>query len=145
MKLHLRIISVFLAFLMIVSTGGIAISKHICNGEIKNIAINKKAESCNHSQGKTIQCPVHKDMVITIEAEKNGCCEDTNDLIRDDSEQISYNGDATPVFEMVLLYSYPYINLIASQKSNDTQHFRDLKLPPLIHKDIPIEVQSFLL
>lgn len=146
MKLHIRIISVFLAFLVILSSSGIAVSKHLCNGELKDMAINTKAESCNHAASATIKCPIHKDMVLAVETGDKGCCEDTNQLIKEDADQITSSANTLPNFEIVFLYSYAYASLNISQHfTQPTLHSVNLKIPPLIHREIPIEVQSFLL
>jgi hypothetical protein len=134
----------FLAFAVVLSTGGVAISKHMCNGEVKDVAVFHEAESCEHSPAvQLVQCPVHQDMVIPNEGNTDDCCSDTTDLLKDDRPQTETKSFIIPDFQLAILYVFRYAanNEFEVLKYNIVL----LHLPPLINQEITILVQSFLL
>ncbi len=136
-----------MAFLVVLSASGVAVSKHLCKGEVKNMAIFHIAKSCDHAKNSTtIQCPIHKDMVIHLgDDQNNKCCSDTTELIKDDHPQIDCQPFEMPDVPMVIvcMIQYSGINITLSSDSDLDDHF--LHLPPLINLEIPIRVHSLLL
>lgn len=46
-----KIANIVLAFLLLLSTAGVTISKHYCGGELKSIALDKNADKCCETPG----------------------------------------------------------------------------------------------
>ena len=147
MHIHLRIISLALMFTIILSTGGIVISKHICNGEVKDIGINQDAKACDHSmQKQAIQCPVHENMVIYTDQESNGCCENTADYLKDHDPKIDVIDELNPKFQVFLLYTVQFITIDNFSNTYKLNNFySEFIKPPLLNQEIPILIQQFLL
>lgn len=148
MKLHLRIIALFMAFLVIFSTAGLAVSKHFCGDVLKTVAINHEATPCVHQALQvTVDCPVHGKIVIPIKIIEKDCCHETNQLIKNDIPQsISFSTlltDIQPVFVFTLVTLFNYETVI----QNHTKSFSIFEglAPPLINKSIAVLFQSFLL
>ena len=66
MKLFRSISVVLFAILVLVSSSSVMVGMHICKGDVKNIALFEKAESCQKEKALP---PCHKHM-------KPACCED---------------------------------------------------------------------
>jgi hypothetical protein len=130
----------------VLSTGGVAVSKHLCDGEIKDIAFFHAADPCEHSASATsIQCPIHEDMVIFFEIETDDCCTDTTELVRDEHPQIVTKSLDIPDFQLGILYTFIYSKMSVLESTDSKFNSPFLHLPPLINQDINILVQSFLL
>ncbi len=135
-----------MAFLIVVSTSGVAISKHLCNGEVKDIAVFHKAESCDHvGKSVTMNCPIHEGMVIQVNDDGNNCCSDTIELLKDDQPQIDVKPFEMPFLQWVFLPLILYLEINPSLLVVTELKDQHLHLPPLINQEIPILLQSFLL
>ena len=131
---------------IVLSTGGVSISKHFCNGDIKDIAIFHLAEPCEHgSASNSIQCPIHEDMVIYLNDENSDCCTNTNELIKDDHLQINVKPLEIPYFQLVILYVLHRLDVNDFSNNISKLNLHSLHLPPLIGQEVTILVQSFLL
>ncbi len=148
MKLYLQWLSVVMAILILFSSTGIVVSKHLCEGELMDVAWFTTAEPCEHSSAATtMQCPVHEGMIIHPDNQNNDCCEDTKDLVKDENPQMNVKdrieGNNQPV--VVLLVNF-LININTSfNLSSGNLLANNLHVPPLIDQDIPVMYQSFLL
>jgi len=147
MRIHLRIISLLLMFTIMLSTGGVVISKHICDGEVKDIGINQDAKGCDHSmQKQAIQCPVHENMVIYTDQDSKGCCEDTADYLNDHDPKIDVINELNPKFQVFLLYTVQFITVDTYSNSFSLDnYYSEFIKPPLLNQEIPILTQQFLL
>ncbi len=147
MKLHYRFIALFMAFTVVASTSGIAVSKHICDNVIKKIAINHNAEPCIHKEEEVkIECPEHGEMVLTYDQARMDCCEDTTDYYKDDNPKNLSISEITVIPQLFVLFVivFPEYNFNVFN-TNQSLNPDNLVLPPLIDQDIPVLVQSFLL
>ncbi len=131
---------------IVLSTTGVSISKHFCNGKIKDIALFHQADPCEHNNtSNAIQCPIHDDMVIYLNDKNRDCCTNTTELIKDEYPQINVKPFEIPDLQLVILYliHHLFIDELNYNVSKLNLHF--LHLPPLIGQEITILVQSFLL
>lgn len=144
-KLHLRIISLILAATIVLSTGGIAISKHLCNGEVKDVAVFHKAEPCEHSAAvQPVKCPIHENMVIQPDRNIKDCCSETNAYLNDDEPKNTNSSEFSVTFELVVLYTYFHYlfnNYIQDELTENTIS----EIPPLLNQDLHVLVNTFLL
>lgn len=147
MKIHYRIIALFMAFTVTLSTAGIAVSKHICGNVVEKIAINHPADPCIHdTQPITISCPEHGEMAIQMDVSKMNCCNETTDYIRDDHPK---NLDATDFSffpEFIVLYTFTLNEiLLTNYFSKSKLHAVNAEIPPLINQDKYVLIDSFRL
>lgn len=122
---------------------------HLCGGELQNIAFFAKAESCNHvskdhhvAKKNKSSCPFHS----STKKNKDGCC--------DDKELMLEFLDVTSVFGAPMqlsvhhgiLFQLPQtsLNKVVLSILFKRPQYLNYK-PPLIFKDIPVHIQSFLI
>ena len=99
-------------------------------GDVRNVALMHKAESCMGESGMDMP---------------EGCCTDTVEEFKiEELNKANFGLDLTPeLFVVAVISSYLYeINLEATPSVQTA--FLNYK-PPLIERDIPIDVQSFLI
>ena len=147
MKIHYRIIALFMAFTVTLSTAGVAVSKHICGNVVEKIAINHPADRCIHdTQPMTISCPVHGEMQIGVDASKMNCCEETTDYFRDDHPKNLNTTDVSFIPELIVLYTFTLTDILATDYLHGSKlHAADAEIPPLINQDKYVLVESFRL
>lgn len=145
-----RIFALTMAFLMFISSAGIAIDMHYCGGELKSVSVFGKAKNCHELEDKVPvkACPHHKNMNL----EKSGCKED-KDCCSNKTEYYQSDQDLflqAPIPFQVkefhqFIVAYTSVFLMPQNRINREilpfDHYR----PPLILKDISILIQSFLL
>ena len=128
---HLRkIVNVFLALLLLLSTMGVTMHKHYCMGRLKNVAFFHQAESCQNEM----------DMNSVMD-----CCNDTEEEFKvENLTKVVHEFDFSlnPGFTAVITYLLIDFDL---RSSSITKALYQNYKPPLIDYDINILVQSFLL
>ncbi|MDH3710413.1 MAG: hypothetical protein OER04_11020 [Cyclobacteriaceae bacterium] len=133
MQVFRKITTICLALLLMVSTSGLTINKHYCLGFLKDISILHEASSCMAEMNlQEEECPME-------------CCEETSESVMvDDFKQAGFNTNLAPDLKLIAVISHFLADaqLISSEISHN--HFQYYS-PPLIDRDIPIMVQSFLL
>jgi len=132
---------------------------HFCKGELKNVSLITKAKECNKKDCKSHQASDYSLLGVNTdqlpksccdgpaeEAPTKGCCDDTTEYISLDSEFTA--PDIVTLYDVlpVLLVLHPEIfSSLTSTVTGGAQwsflHFH----PPLLTKDIPVLVQSFLI
>ena len=147
MKIHYRIIALFMAFTITLSTAGVAVSKHICGNVVERIAINHQADPCTHDKKSvTITCPEHGEMVIEVDAGKMNCCEETTDYIRDDHPKNLNSVDFSFFPELVVLYTFTFNTILLTDSFQGTKLYAvNAEIPPLINQDKYVLIDSFRL
>ena len=137
-----RFISFCLVALVFLSSAGITVDFHFCNGELKSFSFFGKAKPCHEPSLK--QCPFHKNMVVKSD-DKKGCCENKTVHFQSDQEQnfqaINFNFELN-LQKLVLAYASVYFfTSNDKQELNSIAHYK----PPSISRDISVLFQSFLL
>lgn len=133
-----KIISVFLAFVVLIMTSGFTVSSHICGEE----------------KVKTVFGISHTDVSCGMEEEADNVC-DRNDMItsnccQDELQQIKLDENYTQQFTEVnfnngfvaVLFTVVF-DLFSSEASQEF-FYSDYSPPPLV-RDIPVLIQSFLI
>lgn len=130
MKFLAKILNIFLALLLLLSTSGVTLHKHYCMGRLKNIAVFQEAESCIAKMG----------MERAMD-----CCEDVKEELKvTDLNKVSFGFSLTPQLHLLAVIAYIFIDW--DLFSNVNRHFPYVNYkPPLIDPDITVLVQSFLL
>ncbi|MBJ2173360.1 hypothetical protein JBL43_03880 [Aureibaculum sp. A20] len=135
-KSILKISSLFMAVILLFSTLSFTVQKHICAGEVADIALFGNLESCNMHDAK-------KDINLSS-FEKESCCHDNSQFIKGSNAELKSSkasqGDFT-VLTAVFLYTY--FNSYEPLEKNLTD-FKNYS-PPIVIKDIPVLYESFLI
>ena len=103
-------------------------------GRVKDVALFEKAHSCMEMAGLGDE----EDCLP-------GCCKDTSEEFKVvDFQQASHEVDLSFDGKLLAVITYMMIDLdLVSSATNNTAYLN--YKPPLIHKDIPVLVQSFLI
>ena len=139
MKLLKPIVSSMIALLVLVSSSSFMVNMHFCGGHVQSFSLIEEAASCPME----VQLPpCHKKMAV----KKSGCCEDKhvafegkdfNTQVQDFSmltwQTINYVGSLPIIMEVIQVNE-------ALAFSNHTPY-----KPPIVERDIPVLVQSFLI
>lgn len=140
-------ISWCLVVLVLVSSMGIIVDMHYCNNELKSFSFIGKAKPCHEPSLK--QCPFHNKILGNKKNDssvnKKGCCENKTKFFHSDQDQQiqTFDYELTRPFQ---LFIGAYINafFISSGIEKEILAFTRYK-PPIIQRDIPVLIQSFLL
>lgn len=146
MKLIRQIILLTLTLLVLVSSTGFAVGKHLCAGELRSISLYGLAKACPMEQPKQETPPCHDTAHEETPQKDNNCCEDETLLI--DALEHTTNAKAAihnhvPDLKFVAAFSLTLAHLLASEATPVTSYIP--YSPPPLARDIPVLVQSFLL
>jgi len=127
--------SLFLAFLMLLSTMSFSISEHYCGGALVDRAIFKEAKKCgmNSDNYRKQKTTTTSDSSIT----KKNCCENVVKQIEGQDElKISFDKLTLDQKLYIASFVYTYINLFEGLDKKAIP-FNEYS-PPLIVKDIQV-------
>lgn len=139
MKFFKSIVSSLLALLVLVSSSSFTVKIHFCGGHVQSVSLIEDADACPMD----VQLPpCHKKMVV----KKSGCCED---------KHVAYEGkDFNTQVQDFSILSWYATNWIATLpiimeviQVNEALAFSNHTpyKPPIVERDIPVFVQSFLI
>ncbi len=142
-----RILALSLAFLMFFTSAGLSIDMHFCQDSFKSFSLIGKAKNC-HELAQTSTCKHHKvpaQEETGEKTDKKDCCENRTVTLDSDQDQQIQTIDFTltkEIKQFVTAYIYAFHqDKITEEESISFALYR----PPLIQRDIPILIQSFLL
>lgn len=122
-----KILSIAMAFVVLLSTLSFTISKHYCGDTLVDTSLFSKAKSC----GMEMQNSSNKDCSII----KKNCCSEEQQLIEgQDNLKLDFTKFDLQQKIFVSTFVYTYINLFEGI-TKESIHFKDYS-PPLIVKDI---------
>ena len=144
-----RFIALIFALLILTTSMGFAVDMHYCRGQLKSISFFGKAKSC-HEISKTTKkaCPFHQQDDFEQDdkgIKKKDCCENKTKYFQADQDftskifDLSINNQPSQ-FASTSIAVLPFVSTSQFAKPSYTYY-----KPPLITKDIPIFIQSFLL
>ncbi len=88
MSQYTNILSAILMLVFTLSTTGIVMNKHKCNGNVKNVSAFVQAEQCEHSDKAAEQMPkCHQKQ----EQEKKKCCENDSEQLKNSEQSLTYH------------------------------------------------------
>lgn len=137
MKFIKTIFSSMLALLVLVSSSSFTVNMHACGGKVQSVSVIKKAQACAMELAAAPTC--HQEIV-----KKKTCCKE---------DQLTFEGKIFKTHESTSLQlqqafwvvELPLITTI-SVSPNAVEEFQFLSYsPPLIDRDISIQVKSFLI
>nr|WP_262911085.1 hypothetical protein [Tenacibaculum ovolyticum] len=122
-----KIISISMAFVVLLSTMSFTIDMHYCGGSLVDTAIFQKAKTC----GMEMQKSQTKDCSIT----KKNCCNDKQTVINGQNElKLSFDVLSFEQQQFLASFIYTYINLFECVDENISS-YRDYS-PPLVVREI---------
>ena len=139
MKFLKSIVSSMLALLVLVSSSSFMVNMHFCGGHVQSVSLIEEAAPCPME----VQLPpCHKKMAT----KKSGCCED---------KHVAFEGkDFNAQVQDFSMFSLQAINWVATLpmimeviQFNEALTFSNHTpyKPPIVERDIPVLVQSFLI
>ncbi|HPW64475.1 MAG TPA: hypothetical protein PLJ13_19450 [Cyclobacteriaceae bacterium] len=139
MKLLKPIVSSMIALLVLVSSSSFIVNMHFCGGQVQSFSLIEEAASCPME----VQLPpCHKKMAV----KKSGCCED---------KHVAFEGkDFNTQIQDFSMLTWQSINWVATLpmimeviQVNESLVFSNHTpyKPPIVERDIPVLVQSFLI
>lgn len=137
MKFLRSIFSTLLALLVLIASSSFTVNMHLCGGHVQSISVIEKAAACAMELAKTPPC--HKSM-----AKKKSCC--TEDHITFEGKNFkAHELTSLQLLQSAWVVELPLITTITLSPNTSTE-FQFLHYsPPLIDRDITIQVQSFLI
>ena len=127
-----KLFHIFLAFSLLFSTAGYAVTKHFCGEVLAHVAVGHEARSCCSSNGIPTAC--------------DGCENETEHLVVDDDFQLDQQEiKLDPALQATLISFIKYLAFAPLLEEYYNKLHSTLKYPPSTGPDIHIKVQSFLL
>ena len=147
-----KISAFLLAFLMLSSSVGFSLDLHYCQGNFKNLAFFKQAETCHDlakkassEHCKKMQKPCHKKDITKSGVEcENSCCSHNTILIEADTDLFSAKIIKTDFLSTDFIVAFVY-SFITNYSSAEYANKYILYKPPLPDKDLSVLYQSFLI
>jgi hypothetical protein len=146
-----RRIALVLAFLIFCTSTGFSIDMHFCQDQLKSISFIGKAKSCHDlSANATIKkCPHHQKMMKQDEGcstDGKNCCSNKTFYFQANKDQqfqsaVVIENKQLEKFDITSVPSFQFDKFGIVSDSAPYSHYK----PPLILKDIPVLIQSFLL
>ncbi|HRJ30973.1 MAG TPA: hypothetical protein PLV21_03585 [Cyclobacteriaceae bacterium] len=136
-----RKISAFaLSLLVLFSSIGLTLSAHFCMGEIQDFALFSHASTCG------MTAPVspcnNPESSNSGNIADQGCCEDLT-MIVDGQQVIKTETLSVQEINLITVFAWSYL-ISVNLPSAEVDSYKDYT-PPLIERDIPVFVQSFLI
>ncbi|MGK7391507.1 MAG: HYC_CC_PP family protein [Candidatus Cyclobacteriaceae bacterium M2_1C_046] len=139
-----KISTIMLSALVLLNSMSFTFSMHFCMGQLESIALFSGAEPCEMATQKS-PCAndKHDPDCEPQQVTKKGCCEDQTLVIEGHEDLTLLTKVAVPDFQMIAVI-YAVVSFLFSDIAVDHYTFNDYS-PPLIERDIPVLVQSFLI
>ncbi len=133
-----------MALVVLVSTTGFTMSMHFCGGELQDLAFFAEAKACEAHTEALPPCHQQED-TSHDEGKKDPCCQDQ--LIVSEVQESLSETVIHPELKPDLTFIAVVTSMLLSFGQKDLPHFPSYLhyIPPLIERNIPVFVQSFLL
>ena len=134
----IRILHIIVAMITLVSSTGVVLNEHYCQGKLKNAALFVKPESC-HSSAKMTACPRHHQ-----DDEDKDCCSNFADYVKlKQDQQISSLDLQVPAPPQPVAVA---VSIPAELFPSNTQlwpSYLSFK-PPIVEPDIWLKLETIL-
>ncbi len=139
-----RFFTLLLSAVLLVSASGFTADFHYCQGHLKSYSLVGKAEAC-HNKKVSNACPFHQNLPDEKEDDKN-CCENETKHFQSD-EDLFFQNTSLELGNIDLVYAQvPALDQLNHFKLEEDFTSTDFFYkPPLIERDLPVLMQSFLL
>jgi len=140
-----------MAILVLVSSTGFSIDVHYCQGQLKSFSLLGKAKSC-HQEVKKQHCKKHKKSCQSalsnqekLSSCKKNCC--SNKTFKVESNDEAKKLQSLKLSQKQVQFITVFVQVFLLEKTDLSRiilpHLN--YIPPLMNKDIPVLIQSFLL
>lgn len=137
-----KISALLLSMLVLLGSTSFTFNMHFCMEQIESIAFFKDAKACE-MMTKAPPCAKEDHHGGGEHEDAKGCCEDRTHLIEGQDELKEVGSVSLPNIQFVaVLYAVVFNYFALSDVENHT--FKKYS-PPIIERDIPVLVQSFLI
>ena len=138
-----RLLHIWLACLILLSSTGVVFSKHYCRGSLQTVAVFTKAKSCHDVQRNS--CPMHAGNPKVTKHQDNNCCDNQVAFLKSDIDQTLSAAQYLPAAALSLLLALPFASP-ALNVNWEAQHHAYLcfQPPPPRWSNITVEWQIFL-
>lgn len=146
LKTFRTIVSVFLSFVVLLSSTGFSFSMHYCVGRMESISLLPQARPCKMADDKAVCTRDHHAPECeheTANIEDPGCCSDHSIQVSGQDHPAQIASFPAPHVQMALVLN-AVATLLIDVPHTDTHSFQAYS-PPLTNRDITILVQSFLI
>ncbi len=137
MKALKNIASLFLSLLVVLSSMSFTVNLHLCMGELESVRIMTDAPACDMHR-KSCHGPEPD------KSSKEDCCEDEQRILHGQDEL-----SKAPAFQKAQPELVAVLSLLVSYLTADTElpliDAIAVYTPPLLPRDIPVLIQSFLI
>ncbi len=132
----------FLSLWMLLISTGFSVNEHYCQGQLKSWRINLTPPNC-HAESACHKASPEKS--CKHGEPQKGCCENESSYVQLDADFPTID-IATIDFEPIQWMIFTFVRklLIFQNRPVYLTHYQNYK-PPLLDRDIPVFVQSFLL
>lgn len=141
-----KIVNIILSVVFLFATMGITINKHYCGGKLQDAALFISANQCNTDGSKEIrrERSINNSCKMTDTINKNDCCENQTDYFKANKFISNLNSaKVLPGFQIIPIVFSIIFDLFVPETGNLTKFFN--YKPPLLHRDISVFFQSFLI
>jgi len=145
-----RIFALLMALLMFTTSTAYSVGMHYCNDELKSVSFNGEVTSCcDKAEGIHDQSCSSVFQEIDVDGNTTlttkSCCQDivVHFQLDQDHRQPTMNVEVSPELQyFAIAYIASYLSVSDDEVNIQTYaHYK----PPMISKDIPVLIQSFLI
>lgn len=139
MKFIKSIVSSILALLVLVSSSSFMVNMHFCGGNVQSVSLIEESSQCPME----VQLPpCHKKMAV----KKSGCCEDKHVAFEGKDFNTQVQDFSTLTWQSInWAVTLPMIMEVIQVNESLTFSNHIPYKPPIVERDIPVLVQSFLI
>ena len=143
---------ILVTVLVVLTTSvGISMDMHYCQGNLKNINLIGDAQTChdkaqkaktNHCSKKEKACHKKEQKTCGDKINHDDCCENKAVFVQLEEEFLQAS-DASVQVEFKFIVAFFLTDLSLESIDKEVVHYKNYK-PPLLDKNIPLLMQSFL-
>lgn len=142
MQLRTKILSAILLFAFTLSTTGIVMNKHVCEGQVKFVSAFFKAEQCSHSDKVEKDVPkCHQKKETT----KKDCCNNDSQELKNKEQSLTYN--KISIEQLSVINAVVTASFIANETALTFVDSKNYESPPpvSVRQSLHIINQHFLI
>ena len=127
MQLRTKILSTILLFAFTLSTTGIVMNKHLCNGKVKFVSAFVKAEQCSHANKLEKDVPkCHQKK----ETSKKDCCNNDSEELKNKEQTLAYH--KISIEQLSVIYAVVPSLFILDESTSPNDDYISYESPPTV-------------
>lgn len=138
----------FLAATMIFATVGLSMDMHFCNGQLKNVNLLGDAQNCHDAVKTTSHC-AKMQMDSQLESctqpgvKSDNCCDNKTISVELEEDFVQSSINSVSFEQSAIILAYALTLLDVQSNALEIIPYQNYK-PPLLDREIPLLLQSFL-